>query len=335
LRFAKVSGNWQYLISNTIESEKYDPRDLGFLTAPNEVTYRTGVTYKMFKPTKNFLTYSYGLSSRLTYLYKPYVYSYLDIRATAFWVFRNFWDVTITAGANPRPVDDYFVLQTTGMYIHYPVNYVFTLDGSSDSRKKLFFRYGGIYAISPKFDNVYYKIGLGLRYRFSNRFTLDLQTNSSDEENQLGYAFIREINGEPIAGFRDNRDFESILSGIYNFTPRINLTLRARHYWNRVNYTSFHNVDDKGLLLPRAFIPGNDDNVNFLNLDAFFTWDFRLGSRLIIGYKNWLGETETATITGRNSYLKNLNETFNLRHGNEITMRFIYFLDYNQLRRKR
>jgi hypothetical protein len=56
---------------------------------------------------------------------------------------------------------------------------------------------------------------------------------------------------------------------------------------------------------------------------------------MIIGYKNWLGDNEMVSLTGKNSYLRNLGKTFSLRHGNELTARFIYFLDYNQLRRKK
>jgi hypothetical protein len=57
---------------------------------------------------------------------------------------------------------------------------------------------------------------------------------------------------------------------------------------------------------------------------------------MIIGYKNWLGDEELVPInTGKNSYLHNLGEVFDLRHGNELTVRFIYFLDYNQLRKKK
>jgi Domain of unknown function (DUF5916) len=102
-----------------------------------------------------------------------------------------------------------------------------------------------------------------------------------------------------------------------------------------VNYISFHNVDLKGDLTPRAFIMDRDENVNIFNLDAFLTWDFRLGSRLVLGYKNWLGDEEVVNLTGKNNYLRNLGGIFDLRHGNELTVRFIYFLDYNELRRKR
>ena len=33
-----------------------------------------------------------------------------------------------------------------------------------------------------------------------------------------------------------------------------------------------------------------DDNVNFFNIDAFLSWDFKLGCNLTVGYKNWIGD---------------------------------------------
>ncbi len=335
LRWGKVSGNWQYYLLGNVESKRYDPNDMGILPAANEVTYRTSLSYRKFTPTKTFITYSYSISPRLLYLYQPYSYSRFDVTASAFWIFRNFWDVTLSTNITPGREKNYFELRTDGKYLSYPSNYIFELEGSTDSRKKLFVSFGGIYAVAPDYNNTYTSLTLGMRYRFSNKFSLDLRTNSGLETNQLGYAFQREINGDPIAGFRDNRYFESILAGIYNFNSRINLTLRARHYWNKINYISFHNVDASGHLLDRSFIPGQDDNFNVFNLDAFMTWDFRLGSRLVVGYKNWLGDDETADISGKNTYLKNLGEVFDLHHGNEFTIRLIYFLDYNQLRKKK
>ena len=339
LRFGKVSGNWQYYFLNSIVSDKYDPNDLGILRSPNEISYRANLTYKIFKPTNNFITYSYSFTPRLQYLYKPYAFTRFDVTASGFWVFKSFWDITFETNINPTWERNYFELRKEGRYLSYPANYGFKLSGSSDSRRKLYFKYGGTLGLSPVYDNNLSSINLGLRYRFSNRFSLDLQATSFSEKNQLGYAFMKENNGEPIVGFRDNREFISVLSGIYNFTSRLNLTLRSRHYWNKVNYISFHNVSPTtGRLIPRVPntpLPDVNENVNLFNMDAFLTWDFRLGSRLIVGYKNWLGDEEMANITGRNSYLKNLGEMFNLRHGNELTVRFIYFLDYNQMKRKK
>jgi hypothetical protein len=336
LKFGKVSGNWRYYAMGNVESKNYDPNDLGILQSANEITYRANVSYNHFTPTKNLIQYSYTLDQRLQYTYKPYDFNRYDITASAFWIFKNFWDVSSNFQLTPFTVHDYFELRTDGRYLNLPLNYYFDIGGSTDSRKKLYVRFNGVFARAPKFDNNYYGGGLGFRYRFSNKFTLDIQSDGHKESNNLGYAFARELNGEPIAGFRDVKEFVNVLSGIYNFTSRLNLTLRVRHYWNEVKYRSYHTVDSKGDLLARPFIPNWDDNVNIFNTDAFVTWDFRPGSRMIIGYKNWLGDEEYVSVgSGKNSYLHNLGEVFDLRHGNELTVRFVYFLDYNQLRKKR
>jgi hypothetical protein len=338
LRFAKVSGYWQYSFANNIESAKYDPNDMGFLAAANEIANTAAVSYNQIKPTKNFITYSYSLSMKYNLNYDPRMYAMYQINTRAFWLFKNFWDVSVTTAINPVWYRDFFELQTPGMFVRYPSNYYFTLGGSSDSRKKFFFSLEGIYAITPEFDNQYYGLDVGTRYRFSNKFSLGLEANESFENDNRGYAFMRETNGDPIAGRRDVTNVTTLLTGIYNFTSRQNLTLRVRHYWSKVTYDKFYNIDDEGYFLDRPDpVPpgGNDENFNLFNLDAFFTWDFRLGSRLILGYKNWLGEYEEVDGIANPKYFDNLSGVFSIPHGNEITARFIYFLDYNQLRKKK
>ena len=208
------------------------------------------------------------------------------------------------------------------------------LSGSSDSRKKLFWRYNFGWALAKRFDNSYLRLGSGLRYRFSDRFMLELQSDTKLEENQLGYAFMRDTDGGPIVGFRKNQEVTNLLTGIYHFAYRLNLSMRVRHYWNQVNYASFHRVDTRGDLLPYSFVPGRDDNVNLFNVDAFLTWDYRLGSRFIVGYKNWLSELDRLpTTVSKRPYFNNLSHSFDLRHGHELSVRFIYYLDAERFRR--
>lgn len=342
LKYGKVSGNWQYNLTNDIMSQNYDPNDLGILSAPNDVSWTANILYKQFVPVKNLLTYSYSLTTKLKYIYSPYAYSYLRFTGEAFWFFRNYWDVTVTGVFDPLWDHDYnfYSTKTNGTYLALPLNYQLSIEGSSDSRKKLFFSYAGSFANSPHYDNTYYSFTLGFRYRFSNKFNLDLSGNPTDEVNQLGYAFVNENNGSPIVAFRDNKSFTSVLTGNYNFTSRLNISLRIRHYWNAVIYKNLFDVDAEGKLTARPATPvinptDLNENVNLFNIDAFLTWDFRLGSRLIIGYKNWLGDDEMVNFpSGHNTYTYNLGKQFELRHGNEFTARFIYFLDYNQLRKK-
>jgi hypothetical protein len=337
LRVAKVSGNWQFNVQGNIESARYNPRDLGFLQAPNEISFNGSFGYYHFKPTQSLLQYNYRINAYYGRMYSPGAYNKSYVRGTAFWIFKNFWDVTLTAGFFATE-HDYFVLgdpHTYRRFVKRPSYGFIDLNGSTDSRKKLFAQYSLLFAnffnSAPNKD--YHVVEGGVRYRFSNRLTLDLSHRHEGETDYIINAG-REANGEPIVAFVDFTDITSVLSGIYNFTPRINLTLRTRHYLSRVKFNRFANVDLKGNSIDRQ---GSTmyENVNVFNLDAFLTWDFRLGSRLIAGYKNWLGEEEVVVPNGKNNYIRNLSGLFNLRHGNEFTIRFIYFLDYNQLRKKR
>ncbi len=334
LQAGKVSGRVQYTAQALIKSDKYDPRDLGYLQTNNEVSYNASVSYHQFTPVGPFLNYNYSISANYRQLYKPHVFSDFFAEADAFWLFRNFWDVSLYAGYYPDQ-HDYFVIGSPfTKYARRPAYGYAGLTGSTDSRKRLFVNYdlliGDFFKVR---DKSYHVVELGARYRFSDKFTLEISNRNERETNYIVNAG-RETNGEPIVGFVNFDDVTSVLSGIYNFNSRTNLTLRVRHYWSNVIYNSFANLDNKGNAIARTFIPGQDENVNVFNADAFFTWDFRLGSRLIIGYKNWLGDEQYVNGMDYRRYLGNFGKTFSLQHGNELSVRFIYYLDYSQLRKK-
>ena len=339
LRMGKVSGKIQYFVQNTIETDKYDPNDLGILPANNEVTYTGKASYNQNKPKGKFLTYIYSVSANYGLLYKPYVYTHLRLNADGFWVFRNFWDVRLSLGSLPRGEHDYFVLNTPGRFVKRPAWSYASLEGSSDSRKKLFVSYKflqGYFHNDREHD--YHLLSMGMRYRFSNKISMEISAKEEIETEYIVYV-ARQSNGQPLVAFVDFTDITSIFSGIYNFNSRTNLTMRVRHNWSKVLYNRIANVTAAGEPVTNNnlsyLILGLNQNENFFNLDAFFTWDFRLGSRLVLGWKNFLGSQESVNGYENFDYFSNLGKLLGLRHGNEVTLRFIYFLDYNQLKRKR
>ncbi|MBX9785545.1 MAG: carbohydrate binding family 9 domain-containing protein [Chitinophagaceae bacterium] len=335
LNMGKVSGKIQYSLSSNIESDRYDPNDLGILQAPNEVTTIAAISYNQLTPTSKFNSYSYSFNVRHEMLYKPFTYTNTRINARGFWFFKNFWDASLSLSFQPWWQNDYFDLRTPGrMLKKVPFGFI-GFEGSSDSRKRLFGRWGFGFAESVDIKNDAYNfIRGGFRYRFSDRFSLDVNINRTDDKGQFGYAFVREVNGDPIIGRRRNTDFTTLINGIYNFTPRMNVTLRARHYWSRLQYQAFYNVKDDGFWTDRPFINGRDQNFNVWNLDMFYTWDFNYGSRLIIGWKNWLGNDFQLPGSQYKNYTSNFAQVLQEPLGNEITVRLIWFIDYNKLRRK-
>ncbi|HYO21955.1 MAG TPA: DUF5916 domain-containing protein [Flavisolibacter sp.] len=333
LQFGKVSGKVQYNLSANIESNDYDPNDLGYNQAPNDVAYTANISYNQLTATDKFINYNYSLNARYGSMYKPFAYNQMEIWGSAFWWFKNFWDVRVNLGTQPYDQHDYFELRTPARYVLKQAFHYVSLNGSTDSRKKLYVSFNGGYARTEIENGTYIEVGGGVRYRFSDQLTLSLDMSRQDDQTQVGYAFLREANGEPIIGYRRNLGVTTIVSGIYNFTSRLNLTMRTRHYWNQVAYRDFFNVAADGSHIKRAFIAGQDENYNLFNVDAFLTWDFRLGSRIIVGYKNWIGNPYG--VMGQTNYLQNLKGIFSTSHGNELTVKLIYFLDYNQLRKKR
>ncbi len=335
LKVGKVSGRLQYYLQNLLRSADYDPTDLGYLATANQQINTGSISWQQFKPTRNFLSYRYNITAEYRRLYRPDKFNTFRIEGSGFWYFKNFWDTRITLGYFPDQHDYYLLRKPFDKFARRPQYGFLALDGSTDSRKRWFFAYNIYLADFFKNPEKDYHILFGsLRYRFSNKLTMEMSYRHESETDYIIYGG-RNLMDEPQIYFTDFKDVTSILSGIYNFTPRINLTIRARHYWSQVLRKRRANVDDDGLPINEVNVSGIDDNVNIFNVDAFFTWDFRLGSRLIIGYKNWLGESETVDGNQYKKYLSNFGQTFDLRHGNEITARFIYFLDYNQMKKKK
>lgn len=331
--YAKVSGNIQYLLQNTIVSERYDPNDLGIQRAPNNFSGIARISYNMFTPTRKFLSYNYSLTVLPDYLYKPFKFSNIVLQGKGFWFFKNFWDLTFQANWQPVWQRDYFELRTEGRMMKKTPYWYASASGSSDSRKRFFLRYQLGFAESPLPNDPYLTFQVAPRYRFSEHFSLDIDVTRMHDHGNYGYAF-REASGEPVAGRRQTTSVSTIVNGIYNFSSRMNLSLRARHYWSKVFYETFFYVDANGELLPHAFVPGKDQNFNAFNLDMFYTWDFKYGSRLIIGYKNWLGNDFPINGNDYKKYPGNLLQVFNQPHGSELTVRLIYYIDYLTLKRK-
>ncbi|NML22786.1 carbohydrate binding family 9 domain-containing protein [Pseudoflavitalea sp. G-6-1-2] len=345
--FGKVSGKLQFSVSNELLTAKYDPNDLGFLTAPNRFINKGSVSYNIYEESKWFINQSYGISSEYGFLLQPFSYQKFRMEAFGFWLFKNFWDLRLNADIVPGWYNDFFEMQTPEDLLETPRQplkkapyYSLSVDGSSDSRKRLYVSWSLGFAEGPLPNDPYHKIELNARYRFSDRLSVTGSFFKQYDHGQFGYAFFRDkSNDAPVLARRRYAEITTELSSIYNFTPRMNITFRARHFWNKLNNTNLYNIKEDGYWTERTDLDPSEYNVNYnvFNLDVFFTWDFRLGSRIVAGWKNWLGRDFEDAIDGSRyrRYPNNLSKVFATPHGNELTLRFIYFLNYEQLRKRK
>jgi hypothetical protein len=347
LEFGKVSGKLQFSVSNDIKSAKYDPNDLGFLLAPNEMVTTGKISYNLYQPNKWFLNQQYSVAATQSYLYKPFEYEKTEIIGTGSWTFKNFWMLQLEGGGLTSWQNDFFELQTPANKFssprvklrRSPYFYLFA-SGNTDTRKRLYFDWGLGGSEGPLPDDPFYKVFLEARYRFSDRLTMTVSIFRQHDNGQFGYSFTRDsATHAPILARRQYTDVTSIISGIYNFTPRMSLTFRARHYWNRILNTNVYDVKPDGYWTDRmGTLNARDLNMNYnvFNMDAFYTWDFRPGSRIIFAWKNSLSPSFEDYINGSiyKTYLHNASRVLEIPHSNEVTVRFIYFLDYQQFKKR-
>jgi len=339
----KVSGKLQYSYTNELRSAQYDPNDLGFQLSPNAFSNTATVSYNIYKASRAFLNQVYKVAYRQDYLFKPFTWQKTNIEASASWLFKNFWSLSFSTDVAPRWFNDFFEMQTPSSLFQTPRQplkrssyYSLFIDGSTDNRKPLMLSLliGG--AEGPLPNDPFYALQCAIRYRFSDRLMLEMSYRRQYDKGQFGYAFVRDPNTKaPILARRRYADVTTVFSGVYNFTSRMNLTFRARHFWNNLRNTNLYNIKPDGYWTERTDLIPDNYNVNYnaFNLDVFYTWDFRLGSRLILGWKNWLAKDYAYHINGYNykSYGSNAGQLFSTPHGNEFTIRFIYFLNYQQL----
>ncbi len=87
---AKVGGNLRASVTNYIESDTYDPNDLGFLRANNEVRTSANIGYNIYQPFWNLLNLYTDLDFRYQRLYEPSVFTQFNVAASVRGTFRNY-----------------------------------------------------------------------------------------------------------------------------------------------------------------------------------------------------------------------------------------------------
>ena len=111
------------------------------------------------------------------------------------------------------------------------------------------------------------------------------------------------------------------------------LSVSGRHYWNTGKYYDYFTLGEYGFLFPNTTYNGiNDFNYNAFNVDFVYSWQFAPGSFLTVVYKNAI-ENETQILISK--FGDNLNETLNAPQANSFSVKLLYYLDYQYLKKKK
>ena len=343
--FGKTSGRFNFNIWQDLYNAKYDKSDFGYFTNNNTMDQGVWAGYNWTKPTGWFNQVRLNTNFWYSRLVSPidilrrkemmYQNASMNINFNAqtkklWWIGGN-----INGGPNRN---DFYEPRYFGRVFQDKGRININLRWESNSAKKLSWGgnlnagTGGVFKRKNLTYNLFGKI------RFSSKFSVDNSVYISSSKDQSGWAANIGANRDTIIFSRRNvNSVENVMNIKYNFTNRMGLTVRARHYWSKVRPVQFYELDTYGKLQTptNPFTQNVNQNYNYLSVDMVFNWQFAQGSFFSVVWKD-IGESFNREF--EKNYVKNLGNTIDGKQFNSLSVRVIYFLDYltvkNKLKRR-
>ncbi|MEN9569708.1 MAG: hypothetical protein RL172_939 [Bacteroidota bacterium] len=336
--FGKVSGNFNFNVWQDLIDSKYDKSDLGYFTNNNTMDQGVWMGYRWTKPSSwynqmriNFNGWYSRLVSPMDALKrKEMMYQNAGLNVNSNAQLKNLWWVGFNINGGPHR-NDFYEPRSEGRVFKDKGRINLNLWWESNFAKKLSWGGNAQLGKGSIFGRTITNLGLFGKIRFSSKFSVDHQVNIEHITNQAGFA--ANINDTIFFSRRDVNTVENVLGIKYNFTNRMGLTMRARHYWSKVDPKEFFALNMEGNLeKPRSAISRNvNQNYNFMSVDMVYTWQFAQGSFINVVWKDI---AESFTREFEKNYFGNLGKTIDGPQFNSFSLRVIYFLDYLTIKNK-
>lgn len=341
----KMAGNFTFTLGHYLESATYDPNDLGYLQAPNEMVTYVNFDYRIFEPRGRWNRINYSLNGFLNQVHTPRLFNNVFLSASCRATTRAFNTWNLELNTQPTDGNNIFASRIDGLVWREPSWYSLNSWFSSDYRKRfaldLGYWHGGGSLYRDWKENTY---RIAPRFRVNDRTMVTYVWKIIDRQNERGWAFVDEaLDGTEtsVFGKRRNREYTQVLNVNYIFTNRMSLTTRVRHAWSQVRYEALNELLSTGIIsdVPYSIVssPQEEDlNFNAWSIDMVYRWNFAPGSELNIVWKNQLFEErrrgDEAGYSLPNSYVDNFSQMIQSGFVNSLSIRLVSFIDYSRLK---
>jgi hypothetical protein len=328
LETGKQSGNFTWSYEQRLADRRFDPSDMGFFTNNNFFDQSAEVHYNIYKPGKWYYRIQSFLELTYSRRYKPAAYQNLTLEYGPYIQFKNLWSAEIYSNWSAKGND--FYESRNGSIYKTPGSFNIQLYINSNRAKA--YNAGGYlgYGTRTMFDAKVYDFYFYQNFRINDRLSFGTDfsyTPSYDLVNWVGF------NGDQTVFSRyDRNTIENAVDAKYNFTNKMGINLRARHYWSDRRNKAFYDLTADGGLIDYQGpeLKTTNQNYNVFNIDLIYTWQFAPGSELSITYKN-LSETNDSFLTKR--YFRNLDYILSGPQNNSLSIKMLYYIDYLDLRK--
>jgi len=327
LSFGKQRGNYTWSMNMKSVSDRFNPNDLGYLDRNNIVSAILYNVYNTYKPFWKINTTYNKIGLEYYRSYNPDAFSRAAIHGNHNITFSSFHTVGAYWDATPAVSYDYFEPRTKGRFYELPANHMVGGFISSDYRRKFAIDLEGSKRWYGSGDRHVVYADMSPRFRFSEKLSAVYSISKNAAYRDVG--FVNKLNDSIYLGTRNLHTLTNSLSAAYIFTARMSLRLEGRHYWSQAGYSKYGLLGADGKLIDAVgYTKKHDINYNSFNVFLNFVWQFRPGSEMSVVYQNSVYATGQMLA---NDYAADINSTFQAPQSNSLSMKVIYFLDYQTL----
>jgi hypothetical protein len=332
-------GNYRYKLFSILEDDKYNPNDLGFLYANNEITNGIDVGYEQLTKNKKFIFRKHYLFVRHKTLFTDNKFVNLEIEAENKFMLNNYLFLMLKIVANPYEKDDYYEARSNDLSNPVKRSKSINVGGymSSDYRNKFALDFGTGGIIKPLYSGHEFRWRISPRYRFNDKISIVYVLSLKNRYNDIGYIndFVNNENiSKPILSLRNTNMITNVFRGNYIVNNKIDLSLKLRYHIDQVQNLKFQTLNNNGYLKPTSIenTQESEYDINYTTWtsDIALNWRFAPGSQLSLVWKNAIDNEDNMLI---NHWTNNVEESFNLAQQNSVSLKVIYYLDYLYLRK--
>jgi len=332
LEVVEDQGAIQYGIGHAVESEHFNPNDMGFLRQPNEMTQFAWVEFQILDPVWKINDARLDIRTRYSQLYNPRVYTGMNFNVDYNVTFKNYYAMGGGASWQPREGNDYYETRVEDRFFTTPKGFdTHMWVGSNFSKPFSVSAWTGISAVTRR-GSQWKGMGLNPLWRVNNQFLIRYELDRHRRTNNHGFADF-DANDEPVFGRRDHFTTTNTINTQYIFSRNLESDIRLRHYRSTVKYKEFFDLMEDGNLTPSTFNGDLNTVFNAFTIDAVVSWRFAPGSELTLAWKNAI-YTDGGTADIEKSYFEDLSDVWNEDQSNSISLKLLYYVDSWALRHR-
>lgn len=328
LGLQRIKGKFMFDITQSFINDKLNINDLGYMRRNNEVLTNVELNYNITQPFGIFKEVHFDSEWQMLRVYNPWDRVGSEWSNSAMAMFTNNYVGGVSLGIHTKR-NDYYETHVDGRYFVMPGFIFITGYAQTDSRKKLFGDTEFTLYNQTEHEGYGSMMEADLNLRLGQRFRLSYDVNAENFIRDFGFADVSENEDTIYFAKRNVHSFENVMGLSYVINNKMGINLRVRHYWSGAENLIYYQLQQDGSIIED---PGFDrdlnQNYNAFSVDMRFRWIFAPGSELTLAWKNTIYDDNNFY---RRDYFGNLSDTWNLGQTNSISLKILYYIDYNQL----